>query len=509
VTTANQLDVIWEHDVLARRKDATYLQNYLASRYQANPDEAGFVLAVNAEWGYGKSFMLERWKLDAEFQGYPAVYFDAWKNDFTPDPLLAFISELEEGLTKHFKTIPIAKQQKEKALRILAKVLKPAATIIATTALKHATGYTLEGLKGLFSEDSSNDDSNSLTEETAIAAREASAKIGAAIKSALEPHKTVKEAIKRLKENIGVLVEHLNTIQDVNLPILVFVDELDRCRPDYAIELLEGIKHLFGVPGVTFVVATNISQLSESIKAVYGSGFDGQRYLQRFFDLQFTLSQPDNASFSKLALEKIKNSIPHDLHGIAYGLENEPTVHPSQGGPYETIDYVTFVLAAYADIFEIPLRDINQIVTMLEACLITLKNERVHIFFLVFLVAVYKLNPVIFKRISSKRKIDYRLDIHPLIEKGKHVEIIVNEFDEIGRRRGTKSVTVPNIVDTYFSFIEQTDFNGLDQSSFPQRNFDPSEYVVQPGVRTRTAPYAKYFAIVEQAGGFIERKKTR
>ena len=66
----------------------------------------------------------------------------------------------------------------------------------------------------------------------------------------------------------------------VQLPLFVFVDELDRCRPDYAIELLEGIKHLFGVPGVYFVVATNTVQLGESVKAVYGSGFDGVRYLK-------------------------------------------------------------------------------------------------------------------------------------------------------------------------------------------------------------------------------------
>lgn len=495
-----QPDVIWEHDVLARRSDATYLQNYLSSRYKVNPAEAGFVLAVNADWGYGKSFMLERWKLDAEFQGYPAVYFDAWKNDFTPDPLLAFISELEEGLTKYFKTIRITKRQKAKALLILKKVLKPAATIIATTAIKHATGYTLEGLKGLLNEDSKDEARNSLTDETAKAAKEASAKIGDAIKSALEPHKTIKDAIKRLKEDIGVLVEHLNTIQDVHLPILVFVDELDRCRPDYAIELLEGIKHLFGVPGVTFVVATNIPQLSESIKAVYGSGFDGQRYLQRFFDLQYTLSRPDNASFSRLALEKISHALP-EAHTVAYGLERENSIHPQRVEPYTSIDYFTVAVSLHADTYSLSLRDISQVTTILEACLISLKNERVHIFFLIFLITIYKLDFLIFKKLKTLKTFHNNQSFMKIADNEQPITIKLDVFDDFGRKTNGNSLSMRTIASYYLSEMEKSDFNQT-QRGFPFINFDPGEYKRRTHGGNYFAPFEKYFSIVEQAGGF-------
>lgn len=500
MTTANQIDVIWEHDVLARRNDATYLQNYLSSRYKANPEEAGFVLAVNADWGYGKSFMLERWKLDAEFQGYPAVYFDAWKNDFTPDPLLAFISELEEGLTKHFKNIPIAQRQKDKALRILAKVLKPAATIIATTALKHATGYTLEGLKGLLSEESTDEDSNDLTDEAKKATKDATAKIGEAIKSALEPHKTIKEAIKRLKEDIGLLVEHLNTIQDVNLPILVFVDELDRCRPDYAIELLEGIKHLFGVPGVTFVVATNIPQLSESIKAVYGAGFDGQRYLQRFFDLQYTLSRPDNKSFSRLALEKISHSLP-ETDRVAYGLERQQSIHPQRIDPYNSIDYFTVVLSLHADTYSLSLRDISQVTTILEACLISLRKERVHIFFLIFLITIYKLDFLVFRKLKTLKTFHNNHSFTPIADTEQPITVTVDVFDELGRRDNTTSLTMRAIASHYLSEMEKADFNQT-RRGFPFTNFDLDEYKRRTHGGNYFAIFEKYFSIVEQAGGF-------
>lgn len=189
---------------------------------------------------------------------------------------------------------------------------------------------SLEKFHDIINDSNESEEEKNESNSISTKAKDASKQIANALKKALEPHKTVKESIKLFKENLTELIEHLNSLREVNLPLLIFVDELDRCRPDYAIELLEGIKHLFGVPGVTFVIATNIAQLSESIKAVYGSGFDGQRYLQRFFDLQYTLSAPDNKSFSRLMLSEIP--LP-DLPYIVYGLEHDPNVHPANAPP--------------------------------------------------------------------------------------------------------------------------------------------------------------------------------
>jgi len=78
----------------------------------------------------------------------------------------------------------------------------------------------------------------------------------------------------------------------VPLPVFVLIDELDRCRPPYAIAMLERIKHLFEIPDVVFVVATDSEQLVHSIRAVYGQDFSGSRYLTRFFDLSYTFPAP-------------------------------------------------------------------------------------------------------------------------------------------------------------------------------------------------------------------------
>ena len=60
-----------------------------------------------------------------------------------------------------------------------------------------------------------------------------------------------------------------------NLRILLIVDELDRCKPDYAIKVLEIVKHFFNYEKITTLVVTNNNQLSECIKHVYGYNFNG------------------------------------------------------------------------------------------------------------------------------------------------------------------------------------------------------------------------------------------
>ncbi|MDQ7069378.1 MAG: P-loop NTPase fold protein, partial [Rhodobacterales bacterium] len=69
--------------------------------------------------------------------------------------------------------------------------------------------------------------------------------------------------------------------------IVIVIDELDRCRPDYALSLLEVIKHFFAVPHVHFVLGVNLAELQNSVRARYGAGIDAAKYLQKF--VQVTL----------------------------------------------------------------------------------------------------------------------------------------------------------------------------------------------------------------------------
>ncbi len=107
--------------------------------------------------------------------------------------------------------------------------------------------------------------------------------ISAYIKKRLDDFSETKESLENFRVNLASLIDLLHTEYGMQLPMYIFVDELDRCRPTYAIQMLERIKHLFDIPNLAFVVATDTTSLSHSIKAVYGSEFDSKQYLQRFF----------------------------------------------------------------------------------------------------------------------------------------------------------------------------------------------------------------------------------
>jgi len=94
-----------------------------------------------------------------------------------------------------------------------------------------------------------------------------------------------------------ILEKAANEVSRDERPLVVMIDELDRCRPTYAIELLEIAKHLFSVPGIIFVLAVNRSELEHSVKAIYGGEFDGIGYLHRFFDIDFRLPKPNRKRF--------------------------------------------------------------------------------------------------------------------------------------------------------------------------------------------------------------------
>ena len=138
-----------------------------------------------------------------------------------------------------------------------------------------------------------------------------------------------------------------------NKHIVIFVDELDRCRPDYAVKVLERIKHLFEVPSVVFVLATNREQLCHSVKGLYGASFDAGTYLRRFIEFDFTIKQPDTGSFihARLSVLGVEQSL-----GDSYGqLHN--------------------ALTLLASVYNYSLRDVEQLLMRVLLVLSTLEDK--------------------------------------------------------------------------------------------------------------------------------------
>ena len=225
----------------------------------------GFVLAVNSKWGTGKTTFMEMWKQSLENNGYKAIYFNAWENDFVSEPIIAIIGEIKAAFTP---------ESADNFDSIIKKAYKFSSTILPSLA---KTVVTLAGL-GQISE---------MAEKISAATIES-------FNDEISEYEKKKESLSELKKQLSEFIEN----KCGEKPLVFIVDELDRCRPDYAVEVLEKIKHFFSVNGVVFILSIDKDQLCNSIKGYYGSDrIDSSEYLRRFIDLEYTLPEPKNEDF--------------------------------------------------------------------------------------------------------------------------------------------------------------------------------------------------------------------
>ena len=245
---------IFPPDSLMRSHYAESLSKH-AVRKSASGD---YVLNVNAGWGHGKTYFLRRWFADIK-KSHPAVYVNAWKHDFSDDPLLTVVSELRSQLTNQFNLDRVKSKVNVGAL------IKAGAPLLANVMAKKLIGSGVDDID----------------EEYQSLAGNGAERLAGLM---LQKHEEQISSVSSFRKELSELADRITkTSRKHQLPVFVFIDELDRCRPTYAIELLEVVKHLFDVKEFVFLIATDTGQLEHSIKAIYGSGFDAKSYLSRFF----------------------------------------------------------------------------------------------------------------------------------------------------------------------------------------------------------------------------------
>lgn len=218
-------------------------------------------LVIDGNWGAGKTEFCK--KLihlieDGETNLRP-IYVDAFKADHADEPLMTLMAAV-------LKALPEADQKP-----LIQKAL-PAIRFGVKTALKASVSWALK-------QDAA-DIADGFEKEIKGAGDEI---INHSVESLLANHVAAEENINTLQTALADLA--------AEKPIVLFIDELDRCRPDFAVNMLENIKHIFDVEGVQFVLITNFDQLRASINHCYGNGLDAQRYLDKF--VQFSLSLSD------------------------------------------------------------------------------------------------------------------------------------------------------------------------------------------------------------------------
>lgn len=298
---------IWEQDLLGRERDAVFLISFLTRRIEEREHEGharSYVLNLNARWGQGKTFFLTRLQQQLASQGYLVAYVNAWEDDHADDPLIAVMSAIDQTINPLLKKKSVLEKAwgntKKSGLNIAVAMAKSSAIHLT----KKAVGDVFETASEAADKDTSDvdpaDEDTSDVEATVskAAAAEVEALFNRQGDELLDKFNLGKAAIASFRNNLrNVLPQIAPEKSNLNLPLFVLVDELDRCRPTYAISLLERVKHLFEVDNVVFIIATDSDQLKHSIKAVYGSGFDASAYLLRFFDRTYVFEDPSLEDF--------------------------------------------------------------------------------------------------------------------------------------------------------------------------------------------------------------------
>lgn len=250
----------FEGDLLSRKKLAEHLTGYLDRLKE------GAVLAIDAQWGDGKTWFGRNWAKHLKDEGHKVVFIDAFEQDYIEDPFLLIAAEITEALDDGNEGM---QELREKAAGVMKAILP-----VGTKALFNIAGRLVLG-SGDFSEEIK-DAIEAANDSTADAASEW-------IKQKLQDHAQEKASLQHFRDEL----ETVATAQDK--PIVIFIDELDRCRPTFAVRLIERIKHFFDVPNVVFILLINRDQLEKAIKGVYGSETDAVAYLGKFVNFFFFL----------------------------------------------------------------------------------------------------------------------------------------------------------------------------------------------------------------------------
>lgn len=275
-----------DEQILEHLKNNTILRNSQLSVLikLLNSLKEASTLAIDGAWGSGKTVFVKQLRMlaDEGVEDYgnstldnPAIeelrkkqktfYFNAWENDYLGDALgailLRLIADSGEGLNE-------------------ATVKRGLSMINPGAAIKKVT-FDLFDPEGKPKKD------------------------------------TLIEHIKPLLDRHGAVSEFVDQIKGDKKRIVFIIDELDRCKPSFAVDLLEVIKHYFVRDDITFIVTANLKELSHTVKKYYGYEFDGYAYLNKFFDLTIGLTRADPKEYAKNILDWnldgfVYNNVAHD-----------------------------------------------------------------------------------------------------------------------------------------------------------------------------------------------------
>jgi KAP family P-loop domain len=265
----------FQYDALERKPLVEFLASLIGRL------EGPFVLALDSPWGTGKTTIVKMLQAKLAMDQFQCVYFNAWKVDYVTDPLVALVSALDD--------IHLTNEGAESAFRGHLKTAKKITSAVAKRAVVAGVKAATLGILDM-------------EEDLEKMAAEAAGEVAGNLVDAFQKEK---QALEKFRVEVEKAVKQLNA-SGKKETLVFFIDELDRCRPTFAIEMLERIKHLFDVPNIVFVLSVDKSQLEASTAAVYGEKINAPEYLRRFIDLEYGIPMVQSKKFTKTLLARFE-----------------------------------------------------------------------------------------------------------------------------------------------------------------------------------------------------------
>ncbi|MCB8746417.1 KAP family NTPase [Rhodoferax sp. U2-2l] len=263
------------NDALDRKPLVEFLAGLIARL------EGPFVLALDSPWGTGKTTIVKMLQAKLMADQFQCVYFNAWKVDYVTDPLVALVSGLDD--------IHLNDDGAESEFRCHLNTVKKIASAVAKRAVVAGVKVATLGVLDI-------------EEDFEKVVADATSEVAGNL---VDDFQKEKRALEKFREEVEKAVELLKAAGQKET-LVFFIDELDRCRPTFAIEMLERIKHLFDAPHIVFVLSVDKSQLEASTAAVYGEKINAPEYLRRFIDLEYGIPMVETKRFTQTLLTRFE-----------------------------------------------------------------------------------------------------------------------------------------------------------------------------------------------------------
>ena len=356
----------FKNDALGRQPFGEALLNIVTR----SKDE--LVFSIDGQWGEGKTTFVKMWRGLLAENNIPSIYIDAFANDYSDDAFIVIASAITEFVEKN-----ISKDNCEKVAELKEKTKRVGIQLLSWIARVGIKAATLNIIKEA--------DIEALVDIKDEIAKGVSGWVGKLIEERLDAHSKEMDLFQSFRDLLSSISAKLEGSE--GNPLVVILDELDRCKPTFAVDAVEKIKHLFSVQNVVFVLVLNKAQLEQSVKIVYGQELDAHTYLQKFINLETRIPK--------------RLSVPHMNDASKY-IRKLITLHDFKvRGNVQSIAKNTELLATH---FNLTLRQLEKVFTTLAMFYGSIpENHFRPVQLIVFLVVVKVVNPLLFEKCLTGR----------------------------------------------------------------------------------------------------------